>query len=326
MSIAKRSRSRTKLRRSERLWALLWLQRAAYIALLRSTQTIPSPTSHKHSVPTGLVVLTVTVVVIAWAASASHSALAKPGKELVEPQGPATDYSKFKHANPQHSRLPCLLCHRRETNAPRPSLPGNNGHVPCAGCHAQQFANSSGPMCSICHTDAQAGKLKPFPRLSSFNMKFDHARHVRIGNLSCAGCHRPSRGGVALSIPAGFNAHTTCFRCHTPNAKSGDRNISSCGVCHQPGRHVRMRETAAAFRVGFSHTKHDKSEGLSCNDCHRIRAGVARSLQVTAPQPLNHHASPGAVSCMSCHNGKRAFGGDDFSVCSRCHTGNAWHF
>jgi hypothetical protein len=65
---------------------------------------------------------------------------------------------------------------------------------------------------------------------------------------------------------------------------------------------------------------------LSCNECHRVRAGVVRRLQVSAPQPLNHHASPGAFSCMSCHNGKRAFGGDDFSVCKRCHTGNAWHF
>jgi hypothetical protein len=47
---------------------------------------------------------------------------------------------------------------------------------------------------------------------------------------------------------------------------------------------------------------------------------------VSAPQPLNHHAAPRAFSCMSCHNGKRAFGGDDFSVCNRCHTGTTWRF
>jgi hypothetical protein len=29
---------------------------------------------------------------------------------------------------------------------------------------------------------------------------------------------------------------------------------------------------------------------------------------------------------MSCHNGKRAFGGDDFSVCKRCHNRDTWHF
>jgi hypothetical protein len=29
---------------------------------------------------------------------------------------------------------------------------------------------------------------------------------------------------------------------------------------------------------------------------------------------------------MTCHNGKRAFGGDDFTSCKRCHTGPAWRF
>jgi hypothetical protein len=29
---------------------------------------------------------------------------------------------------------------------------------------------------------------------------------------------------------------------------------------------------------------------------------------------------------MSCHNGKKAFGGDDFLVCKRCHQAGAWHF
>ena len=245
-------------------------------------------------------------------------------EQMQFPEG--LDYSKFLHGNQNHARLPCLLCHRRETNSARPAMPGSNGHLPCAGCHAQQFAKSAGPICTICHTDSQSGTLKPFPRLRSFNMKFDHARHTGMGSVSCATCHRPSRGGVAMTIPSGFNAHATCYQCHGPGAKSGDKQISSCGVCHESGGYVRTRETAPAFRFGFVHTKHDKSEGLSCNDCHRVRAGVARRVQVSAPQALNHHASPGAFSCMSCHNGKRAFGGDDFSVCKRCHTKTTWHF
>lgn len=236
------------------------------------------------------------------------------------------DYSKFRHDGAYHARLPCLLCHRRENNSARPSLPGGNQHAPCAGCHEKQFANSSGPICTICHTDAPSGKLKSFPPLRSFNMKFDHARHSRMGDLSCTTCHRPSRGGVALSIPRSFNAHTVCFRCHTPNAKSSDRDIASCAVCHQRGRPSRVSETAPAFRVGFNHAKHNQGEKLTCNDCHRIRAGVAQRLQVSAPQPLHHHASPNSLSCMSCHDGKKAFGGDDFSVCQRCHTRPTWHF
>jgi c(7)-type cytochrome triheme protein len=238
----------------------------------------------------------------------------------VSSQTPGADFSKFKHDNQNHSRLPCLLCHRRETNEPRPAMPGAENHAPCAGCHAKEFANSGHQICTICHTNAQAGTVKPFPRLSSFGMRFDHARHQRT---SCASCHRPLRGGVALSIPTGFNAHTNCFGCHTPRAQSSGRDISSCGTCHQLGRTARASTAAPAFRVGFSHAKHDRSEGLSCNACHRIQAGRA---QVSAPQPLHHHAAPRAFSCMSCHNGKRAFGGDDFSMCKRCHTGTRWRF
>jgi hypothetical protein len=29
---------------------------------------------------------------------------------------------------------------------------------------------------------------------------------------------------------------------------------------------------------------------------------------------------------MTCHNGKRAFGGDDFSSCKRCHQGAHFYF
>ena len=228
------------------------------------------------------------------------------------------DYSKFQHSSAYHARLPCSLCHRRESNAALPALPGAKDHLPCAGCHVKQFADRSSAICTNCHTEPSTGALKAFPKLSSFNVRFDHAGHAGI---TCASCHRPARGGVALTIPAGFNAHVACFQCHGPQAKAGDRDISSCGVCHEPGRHVRTSQTARAFRVGFSHDKHNRDERLSCNDCHRVRG-----TDVTAPRPLNHRATPGSFSCTNCHNGKRAFGGDDFSVCKRCHTGSAWHF
>lgn len=241
--------------------------------------------------------------------------------QIPPPEG--LDYSKFLHNSRNHARLPCLLCHRRETNSPRPQLPGKSSHAPCAGCHAQQLANSDSPICTICHTDVKSGALKPFPRLRSFRMKFDHSRHAKIEGVSCVTCHRPSRGGVALSIPAGFNAHQTCYRCHTPQAQSQGRDISSCRTCHQLGSYRRTPEIAQAFRVGFSHSKHQK---VTCIECHQVRAGMPQRKQVTSPAPLNHHAKAGTESCMSCHDGKRAFGGDDFSVCKRCHTGKSWQF
>ena len=272
-----------------------------------------------------------TIIVLFSALAVMETNLSDAAKSAVfsEPQMQVpenADYTKFRHDSSYHARLPCLLCHRRETNSPRLSLPGKPNHLPCAGCHAKQFADSTNAICVICHSNAQSGALKPFPRLSSFDMRFDHSRHARIGGVGCSNCHRPSRGGVAMSIPLGFNAHVTCYQCHGPQSKSGDKQISSCGVCHELGRRVRTPEMAPAFRVGFSHAKHSKDEGLGCHDCHRLRAGVAQRFQVTAPQPLNHHASPNAFSCMSCHNGKRTFGGDDFSACKRCHSRDTWHF
>ena len=261
-------------------------------------------TSLRHRALLAIVAVALAVVVN-FALSVSARRTEPNEQEMKMPEN--TDYSKFLHSNGNHARLPCLLCHRRDSNSARPAIPGSSNHLPCAGCHVKQFADSANAICTICHSNAQSGALKAFPGLRSFNMKFDHARHVRLGGVGCATCHRPSRGGVAMTIPAGPNAHVNCYQCHSPQAKSGDKQISSCGVCHEPGRNVRARQMAPAFRVSFSHAKHNRNEGLSCNDCHHVRAGAGQRLQVTAPQPLNHHAAPGALSCMSCHNGKRAF-------------------
>ena len=235
----------------------------------------------------------------------------------------SADYSQFKHDNRNHARLPCLLCHRREDNSPQPTLPGKAAHTPCTGCHAQQFANPASPICTICHEDVQSGKVKAFPPLRSFDARFDHAKHA---GAACATCHRRNRSGVGLSIPSRQNAHVTCFSCHTPGAQANERNISSCSTCHQLGRLARTPEQAPAYRLGFSHANHDASEKLACGACHQVRAGLPRGRQVSAPLPLNHHAQASAFSCASCHSGQRAFGGDDFSVCKRCHKGSAWHF
>jgi c(7)-type cytochrome triheme protein len=244
------------------------------------------------------------------------------GQRMKVPDDAA--YTKFQHVTEYHARLPCALCHRRNSDSVRPTLPGSPNHSPCAGCHVKQFADTSSAICSICHSNPQAGTLKAFPRLSSFGMTFDHARHVSMGGVGCVSCHRPSRGGVAMSVPNGSNAHAVCFRCHTPQAQSQGRDISSCGVCHQSGRSGWSSQMAAAIRIGFSHEKHSRDEGLNCNDCHRVRSGAR--VDVTAPTLLNHHASRNSLSCLSCHNGKRAFGGDDFSACKRCHQGSAWRF
>lgn len=253
----------------------------------------------------------------------SEDALSSGGATLESWQG---DYSKFSHANAQHARLPCLLCHRRQDNSPQPVR--SVGHSPCSGCHAKQFADSSNPICLICHANPSSKAVKAFPALSSFNAMFDHARHSNGAgrpSAGCTACHKPSRRGVALSIPDGVDAHTTCFQCHTNAAKSGGRDLSSCNTCHAVGRPQRTSEGARAYNVNFSHAEHSVKLP-NCASCHTVKAGASRGRQVVSPVPLNHHAPTRGLSCMTCHNGRRAFGGDDFSDCTKCHSGNTWRF
>jgi c(7)-type cytochrome triheme protein len=260
------------------------------------------------------------------AASLSFDAAAESlpeGAISLEAENAKGDFSVFPHTEAGHARLPCLLCHQRVDNSPRPRLPG---HTPCTGCHTPQFANSSSPICTICHTNVQTGAVKTFPSLKSFNVVFDHARHTTGLRASCATCHKPARRGVALSIPARLGAHSNCFQCHAPGAQSGERDISSCNTCHHIGGFARTPEWSQAYRVNFSHAKHGAGARLNCNSCHQVRAGAAQRRQVTAPVPQEHKRSLRAQSCMTCHDGKRAFGGYDFSSCKRCHTGGSFRF
>jgi c(7)-type cytochrome triheme protein len=255
------------------------------------------------------------VAAVETAADAAHASA------NTAAQNAELDFSKFAHTSGAHSRLPCATCHRRaagEIQATRP------GHRPCAGCHSQKFAALSGPICTICHKTAEPkdGALKPPPTLQRFGVRFDHSRHAKA---NCASCHKAAERGVALTIPAGAAAHATCFQCHNARAPAEGRDISSCSTCHAPGHTARATMAAKAYQVNFSHAAHTAKAKLSCAECHRLRAGAARD-QVSEPQPLMHHASASAQSCMTCHNDKRAFGGDDFADCKRCHTGPTFRF
>lgn len=239
--------------------------------------------------------------------------------ETVENE--SQDYSRFQHTNPNHSRMPCALCHKRDDNSAAPKF---SGHLPCSGCHTQQFADSGSQICTVCHTNAQMGAMKRFPRLQNFNARFDHARHLR--QTGCTTCHKPSRRGVALSIPAGLAAHNTCYQCHGPRTEIGGKNIGSCNTCHQLGRPSRTSDWAPAFAKNFDHSKHRVVGAFNCSSCHTVKAGMPRGRQVSAPAASMHFARSGTQSCASCHNSKRAFGGADFASCKRCHQGASFKF
>jgi len=185
-------------------------------------------------------------------------------------------------------------------------------------------------MCVICHTDVNSSNppLRSFPTRfnESFNVKFDHAQHMagaaRPQN-GCAACHSRMGGrAAALGIPAGIGAHNQCYSCHTPASKSqSGRELASCGVCHDQKSFARTTTNARSFRFAFSHAKHGSGQRLACANCHLLSPGAPQTRQVSAPAPVEHFASVRGMSCLTCHNGKRSFGGDlAFKECRRCHT------
>lgn len=236
--------------------------------------------------------------------------------------------TKFSHALPRHAEVACGSCHQREDNAPRPRVPG---HKACTDCHLQEFLARGGAICANCHTNLEGGDppVKAFPGLASFNMRFSHASHMAGGarpEQGCASCHRPARRGVALTIPAGASAHDNCYSCHTPGARGAAGDISSCATCHAPGGYRRTPTGSRAYAVSFSHAAHGPRQGLRCDECHQVRAGLGQGRQVTAPRPTQHFGSGRAQTCMTCHNNRRVFGGDDFADCKRCHRGPTFRF
>ena len=237
---------------------------------------------------------------------------------------PDKDYSKFDHQSEQHVRLPCLVCHTTEGESAKVKF---TGHIPCSSCHVEHFEQKDHAICSICHTDNQTGEMKSFPRLTSHNARFSHSIHRPHAN--CATCHSPTDRGIGFSVPARANAHSTCFQCHGSNTEiakaevAKGKNIDNCSTCHQTGRPDAAWQPAT-YSGSFSHAKHS-GKGMNCSSCHTVLAGGG-SRQVTAPVTAMHLASGRAQSCATCHNGKRAFGGEDFTNCKRCHQGSSFDF
>jgi hypothetical protein len=277
-------------------------------------------------------VVSITRATLTTATQNAQSLHGWPRMLAASPQGPELDYSNFKHTSERHASLACTACHvRTGDNSGTPRFPG---HKACTSCHLSQFVTASVPMCSICHANVNNSNppLKSFPAKfkDRFNVKFDHAQHNTGSGRpqnGCAACHSRLGGRVAaLSIPTSISAHNQCYTCHTPNSKSAaGRELASCGVCHESRAYSRTSTNARAFRYAFSHAKHGSAQRLDCADCHRLSAGLPQSRQASSPAASEHFPATRGTTCLTCHSGKRSFGGDlSFKDCRRCHTANSF--
>src|SRR6266850_923009 len=247
---------------------------------------------------------------------------------IASVQTPDLDYSRFKHTSQKHVSLACADCHiRTSDNSATPKFPG---HKACFNCNASQLLTPDVPMCGICHSDVNGSNppLNAFPTRfkESFNVRFDHVQHNTGSGRpqsGCSACHARLGGrAMALSIPTSISAHNQCYTCHKPGSiSSSGREMASCGVCHELKAYSRTSTNARAFRYTFSHAKHGNAQSLACAECHRLTAGLPQTRQVSSPAPSEHFPATRGMTCLTCHDGKRSFGGDlAFKDCRRCHT------
>jgi c(7)-type cytochrome triheme protein len=237
---------------------------------------------------------------------------------LIPASTAAKVFKTFSHKVPEHKKFACDTCHQREGRSAQIELAG---HESCIGCHLNQFiARDDQLMCTICHdnlkSDPPTQRAFPTRFAEGFNMKFDHAAHTRGAGQpreGCAACHKPS--GPGQTIPVGIQTHSTCYACHTAESK-----IGTCNVCHQMAPYTRTLQSQYSFKAIFTHGDH---RAVGCDECHKVVPGAPNARQVTHISILEHRAAP-TNTCLQCHNGKRAFTGNDpFNVgsCVRCHKG-----
>jgi len=240
--------------------------------------------------------------------------------EAVPVRASDTTFKAFSHTVKEHQQFDCASCHHRQGKSTKMEFAG---HEACIGCHLNQFTDKDQTMCTICHENMQATPptMKTFPAtfVEGFNMKFDHAVHDR-GDArpaqGCVACH--DLAGPGRHIPATFTAHNDCFGCHTAESK-----IGSCSVCHTIAPYSRTPQSRYIFKAVFTHAAHS---GQSCDECHSVRQG-GQGRQVTNIAAQEHNVAP-ANNCYQCHNGQRAFNGNDLinmSTCTRCHKGQGFN-
>lgn len=151
----------------------------------------------------------------------------------AQPRRPATDYSNFNHATPEHRspRRECNSCHVVESLA-KPEVTDFPDHPSCVECHRQQFFRGARPViCSNCHTvtGPRSEARFPFPRPNvapDFADVFPHDKHFKQTALGQFRRFLPTKDGR----PAHQNE--SCRFCHktfTPPATPTPRPAAAAG-------------------------------------------------------------------------------------------------
>ncbi len=197
------------------------------------------------------------------------------------------------------------------------SLEGTHADVACSKCHAKAAfkLGRPGDTCEQCHKSPHDGQLFSTkacslchsPVLKSLReVQFDHKKNTgyplvaKHATLTCETCHTKA---LALKKPNG-----ACESCHQKDNKHGTRfsKFPACGTCHTQRSWTANFQFNHATNTAFPLTA--KHATVSCRACHR------------GSTPDDYERFEIKNGCMSCHQHKKAHGGQyKENQCLTCH-------
>jgi Cytochrome c3 len=229
------------------------------------------------------------------------------------PEGPTlreTGPARFGHGVPAHAGMDCMGCHA--------GVPGKDDHAPCDGCHKQEFQQTPGRFCSVCHEKVVIGGKSPvvYPPAAAdraLAAKFSHQLHADMGKMeekvghhvACRDCHKSVEADRDMAHPR----HAECEGCH----QRFSPRMSMCAGCHVDQEERRTRRLIVGD-LRFKHSVHETDAtgaAIPCASCHTNVRQAARTGGVDPP-PIG--------ACVACHGDRaRTPGRVRMNQCEACH-------
>ena len=130
---------------------------------------------------------------------------------------------------------------------------------------------------------------------------FSHKLHVALGR-QCADCHEMPEPGDLATYPK----EAKCMVCHA-GVKTESPSIMALAAYFKRQKPVPWVQVyKVPDFVWFSHKKHDKKDGITCDTCHGAvaeREVIYKEKLTTMASCMECHDQMGAsVACNACHN------------------------
>jgi c(7)-type cytochrome triheme protein len=84
-----------------------------------------------------------------------------------------------------------------------------------------------------------------------------------------------------------------------------------------PTTHVFLQTGDSPGKVSFNHETHVDASKPACTSCHPSLFRILKPGATAEGTPITHALMQKGRQCGACHNGKRAFGFDDCTICHR---------